>query len=266
MSFFAENWILFLVALSSGAMLMWPLVQRSAGGSQAVGTAEAVRLINRERGVLIDVAEPAEFAQSHARGARNVPLGQLDGSKELPKDKSLPVILMCPSGARAGRAATQLRKAGYERAVAVTGGTRAWNDAALPIARGDEDAKSARPADKSDKAEKAEKGKAGGKEGRSGKRGKTARAEARETQGTAVAAAAVTTVAAEAVASGSEAAEPPTTDSTADAKTDATTDTPVEAPTEVATDPVRPVAEADPAPADVAVPAPAAEPQPPARP
>jgi rhodanese-related sulfurtransferase len=256
-SFFAENWILFLVALSSGAMLMWPLVQRSAGGSQAVGTAEAVRLINRERGVLIDVAEPAEFAQSHARGARNVPLGQLDGSKDLPKDKSLPVILLCPSGARAGRAATQLRKAGYERAVAVTGGTRAWNDASLPIARGDEDAKSTRPADKSDKAEKAEKGKAGAKEGRSGKRGKTARAEARETQG-AVAAAAVTTVVAEAAASGSEAAEPATTDTTAETSGDA--------PTEVATDPVRPVAEADQAAADAAVPAPADEPQAPARP
>ena len=50
--------------------------------------------------------------------------GQLEGSKDLPSNKALPVVLMCPTGARAGRAAGLLRKAGYERAVAVTGGTK----------------------------------------------------------------------------------------------------------------------------------------------
>jgi rhodanese-related sulfurtransferase len=81
-------------------------------------TAEAVRLINREKGVLVDVCEPAEFAAGHAAGARNVPLGQLEGSKDLPSNKTLPLVLLCPSGARAGRAAGLLRKAGYENVVA----------------------------------------------------------------------------------------------------------------------------------------------------
>jgi rhodanese-related sulfurtransferase len=40
---------------------------------------------------------------------------------------------MCPSGARAGRAAALLRKAGYEKAVAVSGGTNAWREASLPV-------------------------------------------------------------------------------------------------------------------------------------
>lgn len=174
MSFFAENWILILIAFVSGGMLVWPLVQRGAGGAMAVGTAEAVRLINRERGVLIDVAEPGEFAQAHARGARNVPFGQIEGSKDLPSNKALPVILVCPSGARAGRAAALLRKAGWERAVAVSGGTRAWAEASLPVARGED-----KPADKSEKSEKAEKGeKAAVKSGSRGKRrDKAGRAE-----------------------------------------------------------------------------------------
>ena len=38
---------------------------------------EAVRLINREKAVLIDVSEPEEYAQGHAVGARNVPLAAL---------------------------------------------------------------------------------------------------------------------------------------------------------------------------------------------
>ncbi len=137
MKFFAENWHLILMALTSGGLLLWPLVRQGAGGSGAVSTAEAVRLINREKGVLVDVSEPNEFAASHAAGARNVPFGQVESSKDMPTNKQLPILLMCPSGARAGRAAGLLRKAGYEKAVAVTGGTKAWAEAQLPMAKAD---------------------------------------------------------------------------------------------------------------------------------
>ncbi|MDO8420334.1 MAG: rhodanese-like domain-containing protein [Rubrivivax sp.] len=132
MKFFVDNWILLLLAFVSGAMLVWPMVRRG-GGSMSVGTAEAVRLINREKGVLIDVGEPAEFAAGHAAGARSVPLGKLEGAKEVPSNKTLPLVLLCASGARANRAAALLRKAGHEKAVSLAGGTAAWRDAGLPI-------------------------------------------------------------------------------------------------------------------------------------
>ena len=135
MKFFIDNWILLAVALISGALLVWPIVRRGSGGSGAVGANEAVRLINRERGVLIDVAEPAEYAAGHAAGARSVPFGALEGSKELPGNKTLPLVLLCPNGSRAGRAAALLRKAGYEKAVALAGGTAAWREASLPVER-----------------------------------------------------------------------------------------------------------------------------------
>ncbi len=131
MNFLVENWILILVAFVSGGLLVWPMVNR--GGAGAVPASEAVRLINREKGVLIDVSEPAEFAASHAGGARNIPFGSLEGSKDLPTNKTLPLLLMCPTGARASRAAGLLRKAGYEKAVAVAGGTSAWREASLPV-------------------------------------------------------------------------------------------------------------------------------------
>lgn len=130
-TFILENWLLILVACISGGMLVWPMVGKGGGGS--VSPSEAVRLINREKGVLIDVCEPAEFAAGHAVGARNVPLGSLPGAKDLPANKAVPVLVMCASGARAGRAASQLRKAGYEKAVAVAGGNAAWRDANLPV-------------------------------------------------------------------------------------------------------------------------------------
>jgi rhodanese-related sulfurtransferase len=131
MQFALENWVLILAAFVSGALLVWPMV-RGQGGA-AVGTSEAVRLINREKAVLIDVSEPEEYAQGHAPGARNVPLNSLQGAKELPSNKQLPLVLMCGTGARAARAAGELRKLGHERAIALAGGLKAWREANLPV-------------------------------------------------------------------------------------------------------------------------------------
>ena len=131
MKFLIDNWMLILLAASSGGFLLWQMLQKNAGGG--VGTAEAVRLINREKGVLIDVSEPAEYAAGHAVGARSIPFAKLEGAKEVPSNKALPLLLICPNGARAGRAAGLLRKAGHERAMAVTGGLAAWREAGLPV-------------------------------------------------------------------------------------------------------------------------------------
>ena len=132
MKFLLDNWVLILVAFTSGGLLVWPMVKRgTAAGS--IGASEAVRLINREKAVLVDVGEAAEFAAGHANGARHIPLATLNGSKALPSNKSLPIIVMCPNGGRAAKAAAQLRQAGWEKAVALGGGTAAWRDASLPI-------------------------------------------------------------------------------------------------------------------------------------
>jgi rhodanese-related sulfurtransferase len=131
MVFIVNNWYLILAALASGGLLLWPLLKPGAAGG--ITTAEAVRLINREKGVLIDVSEPTEYAAGHAGGARNVPLAQLEGAKGLPTNKALPLLVICSTGQRAGKAAAMLRKAGHEKAVAVTGGTSAWRGASLPI-------------------------------------------------------------------------------------------------------------------------------------
>ncbi len=133
MKFFIDNWFLFAAAIVSGGLLLWPLIARGGGGPSRVGTNEAVRLINREKAVLLDVSEPAEFAAGHASGSRNVPFGQLEKSTDLPKNKTLPLVVVCPTGARAGRAVSILRKLGYEKAQALAGGLAAWREASLPV-------------------------------------------------------------------------------------------------------------------------------------
>ncbi|HMO45540.1 MAG TPA: rhodanese-like domain-containing protein [Rubrivivax sp.] len=131
MQFIVENWILILAACASGALLLWPMLAK--GGSGSVSTSDAVRLINQQKAVLIDVREPGEFAAGHAAGARNVPLAALDGAKALPSNKAVPLVVMCAGGARASRAAAQLRKAGYASVHTLAGGNAAWREASLPV-------------------------------------------------------------------------------------------------------------------------------------
>lgn len=134
MKFFIDNWFLFVTALASGGLLLWPMLNRGTGAGK-LSASEAVRLINRERATLLDVSEPAEFANGHPAGARNVPLANIEKSGDLPKNKSLPVVVVCPSGSRATRAVAILRKLGYEKAHVLGGGVVAWREANLPIER-----------------------------------------------------------------------------------------------------------------------------------
>ena len=132
MKFIVDNWYLILVALASGGMLLWPVLQNASGG--ALTPAQAVQLINREKAVVIDVCETEEFAAGHVGGAKNVPLSQLE--ERLPsvaKNKALPVVLVCASGARANRAVAIAKKLGYENAQAMAGGLKAWREASLPV-------------------------------------------------------------------------------------------------------------------------------------
>lgn len=132
MKFFIDNWFLFVTAIASGGLLLWPMISRSAGGAR-VTVAQAVQLINREKAVLIDVSEPAEYAAGHVAGAKSVPLGGLEGSSELPKNKTLPVVVVCPTGARSARAAGILKKLGFENPRVLAGGLAAWREANLPV-------------------------------------------------------------------------------------------------------------------------------------
>lgn len=79
----------------------------------------------------------AEFAQVHAEGAVNLPLGDLQSNVPLPGDRSGPVYLLCHSGARAAQAARILAARGGDPTLfVVDGGTQRWLASGLPVVRG----------------------------------------------------------------------------------------------------------------------------------
>jgi rhodanese-related sulfurtransferase len=94
----------------------------------------AVQLMNREKAVVVDVCEPTEFAAGHIAGAKNIPLGELEAKLgNAVKNKTVPVILVCQSGARSARAVATAKKLGYENAQSLGGGLKAWAAANFPV-------------------------------------------------------------------------------------------------------------------------------------
>jgi rhodanese-related sulfurtransferase len=128
-----DNIFLIAVALVSGAMLVWPLLRRGAGGP-SVNTLEATQLINREDALMVDVREQAEYAQSHILNARLLPLSQIEVKiGDIDKFKDKPVILYCATGNRSSTAASVLRKGGFSKVFNLSGGFSAWQQAGLPV-------------------------------------------------------------------------------------------------------------------------------------
>ena len=134
MKFIQENILLIVVALVSGAMLLWPYVRR-AGGGPTVSAAQATQLINREDALVIDVRDPGEYGTGHILGAKNVPLSRIDaaGSEIAAKRKDKPVIVYCDNGNRSTKAVAALKSQGFGKVVSLSGGLGAWRQAGLPV-------------------------------------------------------------------------------------------------------------------------------------
>lgn len=90
------------------------------------------------KATLIDVRMPDEYTEGHAPGAALRPL------PELPRwaaglDKAAPYVVICRSGSRSMKAATQLVGLGFTHITNVQGGMLAWEqDPNLPVVRGAE--------------------------------------------------------------------------------------------------------------------------------
>lgn len=133
MKFIIDNIWLFGLVLVSGGALVWPSLQRRG---EKVSLLQATQLINQGKTVVVDVREPAEFATSHLRDARNIPLKELSNRiGELDKFKSKAVIVVCQSGVQSSKATSQLKSAGFNEVYSLNGGLVAWQAQGLPTAK-----------------------------------------------------------------------------------------------------------------------------------
>ena len=140
MSDFAEfamqNWLLFLALLVIVGMLIGSEVLRRVRGISSLNATEALRLINDQDAVILDIRDGGEYKEGHILQARHIPFAALgDRLSELSKLKDKPIIVYCRSGNTSQTACAQLKKGGITNVYSLSGGLSAWREAHLPISR-----------------------------------------------------------------------------------------------------------------------------------
>ena len=136
MEFIQQNLLLVLLAVGSGAALVFTSLRRP-GGRNGVTPTQATLLINRENALVIDVRAADEYVAGHLPDSRNIPLDQLEArAVELDSKKDAPLILVCQTGARSAGACKQLEKLGFTRVNNLEGGIAGWRSAGLPLKKG----------------------------------------------------------------------------------------------------------------------------------
>lgn len=107
-----------------------------------ISPAEAAKLVESGKAVLVDCREPAEWSDTGvAKPAVLLPKSDFDGEQKqwkefLAQNKGKQVIVYCRSGGRAGAIASALSKEGVSAASA--GGMKDWTAAGLPTRKADE--------------------------------------------------------------------------------------------------------------------------------
>src|ERR1700759_251765 len=81
---------------------------------------------------VVDVREAREWSRGHVPGARLVPFDRIRQAPKsaLPRDN---VIFVCAAGGRRQGTAKVAEASGYSNVYNLTGGTRSWVNAGLPL-------------------------------------------------------------------------------------------------------------------------------------
>jgi rhodanese-related sulfurtransferase len=107
---------------------------RRKSGSQQIGVKDAVRIINDENAIILDIREPGDYKAGHIINAKNIPASRLgEEAGNLSADKNRPVIVYCKSGLNSQPACGKLREAGYSRVYCLKNGLYGWQEENMPI-------------------------------------------------------------------------------------------------------------------------------------
>lgn len=131
MEFVQNNLMYIMLAVTSGAMLIWQTVRNN--GADHLSPMQATLMLNREDAIMIDVRETSEWAAGHIPNSRHIAISQLEKQiHELEKFKARPLIVNCQTGNRSSSACHTLKKHGFEKVYNLAGGIGAWREAGLP--------------------------------------------------------------------------------------------------------------------------------------
>ncbi|MCS6857196.1 MAG: rhodanese-like domain-containing protein [Sandaracinaceae bacterium] len=112
----------------------WAPVERNLGGVPELPPEWVAAHLGEVE--VIDVREAEELVSElgHIDGVRHVPLARVK-EEAVKWDRKQPIITVCRSGGRSGKAALELEAMGFEKVASMRGGMMEWNRMRFPISR-----------------------------------------------------------------------------------------------------------------------------------
>jgi glyoxylase-like metal-dependent hydrolase (beta-lactamase superfamily II)/rhodanese-related sulfurtransferase len=121
----------------SGGQTVAQMLAKASASVSFMSLAELEARIEAGAGdlVVLDVRERDAYEEGHIPGARLLPRGQLElrVNQDLP-DPTRRIVSYCEFGRISTLATATLREMGFQRAVALDGGMKAWREAGFPVA------------------------------------------------------------------------------------------------------------------------------------
>lgn len=97
------------------------LLKEASKNVRTITAEQAFAEVAKNKGMLIDIREPAEFSASSVTGAINIPRGLLEMKVlELVKEENSAIYLHCASSVRATFGAESLMRVGYTNVTVIS--------------------------------------------------------------------------------------------------------------------------------------------------
>ncbi|MDH5479661.1 MAG: rhodanese-like domain-containing protein [Nitrosomonas sp.] len=128
-----ENILFVVAAIVSALMLLWPMVRR---GAKEVDTRAAIKLINHQDALVLDVRDDSDYIEGHLPNSMHIATEKIEERwVEIQKFKERPILIIYSSGIRSHHASKVLIKNGFTKVHNLMGGIDTWKRASLPIVK-----------------------------------------------------------------------------------------------------------------------------------
>lgn len=129
-----ENIFFVAAVVISTLMLFWPMI--SQRGTKEVDTRAAIKLINHQDALVLDVRDDSDYAEGHLPNSTHIPTEKIEERwVELKKFTERPILIIYSSGIRSHHSSKVLSKNGFNKVHNLMGGIDAWKRAGLPIVK-----------------------------------------------------------------------------------------------------------------------------------
>lgn len=114
---------------------VWEAVKPETGYA-SISASKLNEALAEKAPVMVDVREPADFAEGTIPGAINIPIRDLMKNLDKLPEQDDPIVIFCSSGHRGGLGMVALRAMGYSNVLNLGGGTGAWTKAGYALEAG----------------------------------------------------------------------------------------------------------------------------------